>query len=224
MPDQMSARSMPPIPTIRASLRLFFRFASPRILGVQLALALSVRWVLADFGSLDLCILLAIALWWPFQEWLFHRFLLHAPPVEAFGRRFNAPGAKEHRAHHRKPWRLGYVFLPAKTLAPLVPLHLAFWWAITPDLRSMCTGLAAFTAATLLYEWVHFIVHVPYRPRTAWLKRVSRNHRLHHFKNEHYWFAFTVPRIDTILRTDPDPKAVSKSPTVRTLGVADEQV
>ena len=69
--------------------------------------------------------------------------------------------------------------------------------------------------AAAIYEWVHYIVHTSHRPKTALMRRIRRNHRWHHYKNERYWFAFTVPRIDTLLRTDPDPKDVELSPTAR---------
>ena len=36
-----------------------------------------------------------------------------------------------------------------------------------------------------VYEWIHFLIHTAYRPRTSVYKAIWRNHRLHHFKNEH---------------------------------------
>jgi sterol desaturase/sphingolipid hydroxylase (fatty acid hydroxylase superfamily) len=45
-----------------------------------------------------------------------------------------------------------------------------------------------------------------------------RNHRLHHFKNEHYWFAVTTPGLaDRALGTYPDPQSVPTSPTAKNL-------
>ena len=78
-----------------------------------------------------------------------------------------------------------------------------------------------FTLATLLYEWVHYLTHTPYRPRSAYLRRIVRNHRLHHFKNEHHWYAFTAPLVDTLFGTNPEPGDVDLSPTVHTLGIED---
>ena len=46
-----------------------------------------------------------------------------------------------------------------------------------------------------------------------------RNHRLHHFKNEHYWFGVTMLGADRLLRTAPQAEDVERSPTARTLGV-----
>jgi len=47
---------------------------------------------------------------------------------------------------------------------------------------------------------------------------VWRNHRLHHYKNEHYWFTVTTAgTADRVLGTGPDPERVATSPTVRDL-------
>lgn len=44
------------------------------------------------------------------------------------------------------------------------------------------------------------------------------NHRLHHDKNEHYWFTVTTPgTADRLFGTNPDPATVPTSPTVRAL-------
>src|SRR5439155_1152550 len=53
------------------------------------------------------------------------------------------------------------------------------------------TYLVAASAAGLSYEWVHFLVHSDYRPVTRAYRAVWNNHRLHHYKNEHYWFTVT---------------------------------
>ena len=50
---------------------------------------------------------------------------------------------------------------------------------------------------------------------------VWRNHRLHHYKNEHYWFAVvTAGTADRVLGTYPEPSSVASSPTVKALHTA----
>ena len=66
---------------------------------------------------------------------------------------------------------------------------------------------------------MHYLVHTRYTPRSARYQRLWRNHRLHHFKNEHYWFGVTMLSADRLLRTAPDPESVERSETARTLGV-----
>jgi hypothetical protein len=123
-----------------------------------------------------------------------------------------------HRAHHREPWNLDYVFLPTKVLVPLVPLNVLVWWAIMPTLALALTGMAALGAAALVYEWVHYLTHTGYRPRSRYYRRIWRGHRLHHFKNEAFWHAFTVPLVDDLMGSGPDPTEVELSATCRTLG------
>ena len=48
-------------------------------------------------------------------------------------------------------------------------------------------------------------------------RAIWRAHRLHHFKNEEYWFGVTNPAADMVLRTYPDPGTVPTSPTARDL-------
>jgi len=45
-----------------------------------------------------------------------------------------------------------------------------------------------------------------------------RNHRLHHFKNERYWFGVTSTVGDRVIGTLPDQSTVPRSPTARSLG------
>jgi hypothetical protein len=43
-------------------------------------------------------------------------------------------------------------------------------------------------------------------------------HRLHHYKNEHYWFTVTTAgTADRLFGTHPEPGSVQTSPTVRAL-------
>ena len=54
-------------------------------------------------------------------------------------------------------------------------------------------------------------------PRSRYYRAVWRNHRLHHFKNEHYWHGITNNVSDRVLGTNPDQRSVQRSATARTL-------
>ena len=95
------------------------------------------------------------------------------------------------------------------------------WYFITPNIELALTGIIAFTMCSLFYEWIHFFSHIPYVPKNNWLKKVQRNHRAHHFKNENYWYAFTIPQFDELFGPGPDPKNTPRSTTCKTLGVED---
>ena len=77
---------------------------------------------------------------------------------------------------------------------------------------------AAFASAALLYEWVHYLVHTRYIPRSRLYKRLWTHHRLHHYKNENYWFGVSMTSGDGLLQTRPEHRGVPTSATCRTLG------
>ena len=78
--------------------------------------------------------------------------------------------------------------------------------------------LVTVAALGLGYEWSHYLIHSDYRPKSRAFRAVWRNHRLHHYKNEHYWFTVTTSgTADRFLRTYPDPAGVATSPTARAL-------
>ena len=69
------------------------------------------------------------------------------------------------------------------------------------------------------YEWTHFLIHSSYRPRHRVYRSMWRAHRLHHFRNENYWFGVTMHLGDRVLGTFPARDEVPVSQTSRTLGV-----
>ena len=53
----------------------------------------------------------------------------------------------------------------------------------------------------LCYEWTHYLIHSDYKPKTRVYRAIWRNHRNHHYKNEHYWFTVTSSgTADRVLR------------------------
>jgi len=78
--------------------------------------------------------------------------------------------------------------------------------------------MVAVGALMFNYEWVHYLVHSDYRPNSRAFRSVWRNHRLHHYKNEHYWFTVTsAGTADRLFGTYPDAADVETSPTVKAL-------
>jgi hypothetical protein len=206
--------------TLGEAARVFVRHGSPRFLLAAIAATLIARIGAGAFSIHDVALCAAIFVLWPVQEWLIHVFLLHFEPVR-FGR-FTVDFAIpiEHRAHHRDPWNLEILFIPVQGFAVSVPLLLLIFLGLMPTVALATTGLLFYLLMSLRYEWVHFLVHTRYRPRTKWFRRLWRNHRLHHCKNEHYWFGVTMLGGDRLLGTSPDPSTVALSETCRTLGAS----
>src|SRR5581483_8410948 len=135
--------------------------------------------------------------------------------------------AREHRAHHLAPGKLGGVLIPTYALIIFfVQIAVTVWLVSFPihlvlggdRLGQTATGLLMNYAILAAYEWSHFLIHTPYRPRGRYYRAIWRGHRLHHYKNEHYWFGVTSTVADHVLGTAPDQAAVAKSGTARTLG------
>ena len=154
----------------------------------------------------------------PLIEWVVHVVVLHWRPRDLGPLRVDSLLARKHRAHHADPRDLPLVFIPTPVLAWLLPAYVLLAWALMPTTSSAFTLLVSVYAIMAGYEWVHYLVHSDYRPRSRWFRHVWRNHRLHHYKNEHYWFGVaTAGTADRLLRTYPTPADVATSPTVRAL-------
>jgi hypothetical protein len=179
--------------------------------------ALGIRVALGNWSAWDAAIPLMLLCFWPLQEWLIHVFILHYRPVTLFGRQLDFKVPRLHREHHQDPWRLDLVFIPIHVFAytPLTVGALVLLGLPQPQL--VATGLAAYYALSLHYEWVHFMIHTRYRPRLGYYQRLARNHLLHHFRNEHYWYGVTMLQADGWLGTAPVPNEVPKSETAMTL-------
>ena len=205
--------------TLSGAVRRYFRQRCIQFLLLQCIVAAAIRgWCTSD-ATTDGLVVLGVLVYWPLQEWFFHWTVLHMKPFH-LGPFFIDPYfPKQHRLHHRQPEDLNTTFLPLRFVLTVAPFHVLLWWLITPSIGAACTGIAFFTLATLIYEWVHFLTHTPYRPRGRYYRWIRRNHQMHHFRNENYWFSFTAPFLDTVFGTGPNPADVPRSSSCRTLGV-----
>jgi sterol desaturase/sphingolipid hydroxylase (fatty acid hydroxylase superfamily) len=146
-----------------------------------------------------------------------HKHLLHLEPRTVLGVRVDPLFARKHRAHHRDPRDVDLTLLPSSVIAGAIPGAGAAWLMLLGPRRAALTAMAAYSTMALVYEWTHFIVHTGVRPKTAYGKKVRRNHRLHHYRHEAHWLGFTLPAVDAWLGTDPDPATVPRSKTAMDL-------
>lgn len=205
--------------TLAEAARVFVRHGSPRFLLVATTMTVAARVALGGWTVWDAALCATIFALWPVQEWLIHVFILHFEPLHVFGRTIDFTIPIEHRAHHRDPWNLEILFIPVHGFYVSVPLLLAIFVGLMPGIELALTGLAFYLLLSLRYEWVHFLVHTRYRPKSAYFRRLWRNHRLHHCKNERYWFGVTMLGGDRLLGTSPEPSSVALSHTCRTLAL-----
>jgi sterol desaturase/sphingolipid hydroxylase (fatty acid hydroxylase superfamily) len=215
------------IKTLAEARRAFAAKRSPKLLAAAVALLAAVRVALGGASWRDAVAVAAMLLVYPLGEWAIHVYLLHLRPFRLRGRRVELPTARAHREHHEQPNDLGLILLAPLEVALLllvaVPLVVGAGGLLiglaagTVPLAPLAT--AALTAAVLIgiYEWTHFLIHTAYRPRSRYYRSIWRSHRLHHFKNEHYWHGITTNVSDRLLGTYPDQRSVRRSRTARTL-------
>ena len=204
--------------SLGAAIKEFYRFNSPRLLTVMALAAVALKVVLGGWSLWDLAIVAAVLAFWPIQEWLIHVFILHMKPIKLFGKAITPTVAKRHQYHHAHPWDLASIFVPVRVELATAPLVVAFWWLVTPTWGLFATGMAVFLIMALVYEWTHYLIHSKWRPQSKFYKHLWQSHRLHHCKNENYWFGVTMTGGDTLFGTNPDQKTVETSDTCRTLG------
>jgi len=133
------------------------------------------------------------------SEYGYHRYAFHAPPAAQKWILFLQH--RLHYDHHVEPARLDLLFLPLWFIVPNYIVTGALAWLVWPDWSKVFFLLAGSSAAILYYEWVHYVAHIPYRPRTRWGQWIKKYHLWHHFKNETLWFGVTNPSFDFLAKT-----------------------
>ncbi len=194
--------------------RIFFRHASPRILVGFLVYAVAYRLWVGGFTGWDLALASLQLAVQPLTEWLVHVFVLHQRPRRIGRWTLDTRLARDHRTHHEDPHAPRWWFIPVPSgilvfggVALLSHLVLPQGLAATFTLMTVGVGL--------FYEWTHYVCHSTYKPRSRYFKFLVRHHRLHHFKNEHYWMGVTVVGGDRLLGTLKSPRDVETSPSCR---------
>jgi hypothetical protein len=204
--------------TLAQARRRFAGHASPWILAAFLATALIGRVAVGDFRLSDLILVPIMLAVFPFFEWVLHVCVLHWRPRRIAGITIDPMVARKHRWHHANPRDIDNLFIPWQAFVTLLPAFTAIGLLAMPRLGLGLTFIAVAGALGLGYEWVHFLIHTDYVPKTVLYKAVWRNHRLHHYRNEHYWFTVTTTgTADRVLGTYRDPREVDPSPTAKAL-------
>ncbi|WKG00927.1 sterol desaturase family protein [Mycolicibacterium sp. HK-90] len=204
--------------TLGDAAREFTRHPTPWMIGGALVVAVTARAAVGDWQLTDLLVPAAMLASFPFFEWIVHVFVLHWKPRK-FGR-FTVDSllARDHRRHHVDPRDIPLIFIPWRALLWILPLATAVALLAFPRPALGLTFLSFLTVLGLGYEWCHYLIHSDYKPKSSVYRAVWRNHRQHHYKNEHYWFTVTTAgTADRVLGTHPDPATVPTSPTAKNL-------
>lgn len=204
--------------TLGRAFEEFVRHPSPWMIGTTLVGALIARVVVGDWQLTDLLVPAVMLAVFPVFEWIVHVTVLHWRPRRLGPIALDSELARKHREHHVDPRDIPLIFIPAKTLSVLVVVLIALAVFAFPRLGLGLTFLIAITLLGLGYEWTHYLIHTDYKPKGSLYRAVWRNHRHHHYKNEHYWFTVTSSgTADRLFGTYPDPATTETSPTARNL-------
>jgi hypothetical protein len=204
--------------SLGAAWLAFWRHPSPWLIGTMLLAAVTARIIAGDWRWSDAWLPAVMIAAFPFFEWVVHVCILHWRPRRLGRMRLDPLLARKHRAHHADPRDVPLVFIPWQALIWLIAGYTAIGLLAFPRLGLGLTFLTMIGLLGLGYEWTHYLIHSDYRPVSRIYRAVWRNHRLHHYKNEHYWFTVTTAgTADRVLGTHPDPETVATSPTVRDL-------
>ena len=204
-------------PSLGATVQLFARHWSPRLITASLLVCLPVRLWLGNWTHWDAALALGLIAFQPVNEWLIHVFVLHLRPRKIGPWTLDFRLAKKHRAHHLNPWDVDTLFIPVRTLVISLIVESALFFTLLPTHALAMSALTTTVAIGLFYEWSHFLPHSAYRPKLKWWRDVVKFHRLHHFKNENYWMGVSSNFGDMLLGTFPNVRDVPNSDTVRTL-------
>lgn len=214
-PDEYTAPGL----TLSRAARIFVGTFSARILIPAVLITAGFRLALGGWRWWDLGVGAIILAAQPFTEWIIHVTVLHLKPIRIGSRSIDPLLSRRHRQHHADPKVLDLVLVPRPVIVTSVASNVLIYWLITPSWQLALSGLFVSYAMFLVYEWIHFLIHSSYKPQGWYFRYVYRAHRLHHYRNENYWFGVTVHFADHVLHTFPEKDEVPVSATAFTLGV-----
>jgi Fatty acid hydroxylase len=211
--------------TKRQIARRYVRARSAQVLITASVVLVGGRLLVGGFGRGDLIVVaITLAITGP-VEWFIHRYLLHAAPDSWTSRTLHT--GHGHREHHLDPTDLRWLLLRGVDAAVFVAafgvvtaawVMPSMWITGSALLGPFLTAWAGAAIGLAHYELVHLLVHTRYRCRSRYYRRLARHHRLHHYRNEHYWLGVTANSGDRLLRTLPRRRAdVPLSDTARSL-------
>ena len=215
--------------TFRELVVAYFQYpAIIAYLALAAAAVFAYAWRPAPLAPTALAIL-AATLVYPLFWYLIHRYILHSRwmyKVPFLARTWK----RIHYDHHQDPNHLEVLFGALHTTLPTIALGvIPLGWAI----GSLWGADAAFGAAaaafatglvtTCVYEFVHCVQHLAYKPKSRALAEMKKRHMAHHFHDENGNYGITTFFWDKAFGTWYDrPDRPEKSPTVFNLGYTPE--
>jgi sterol desaturase/sphingolipid hydroxylase (fatty acid hydroxylase superfamily) len=204
-------------------------FTYPAIIAyLTLAVASIGVFIWSPAPAVPTLIAVAVAsLAYPLIWYLLHRNVLHSRWM--WRHKWMASTWKRiHYDHHQDPNHLEVLFGALHTTLPTIALGVipigyaigAYWGA---PLGGAAAAFATGLITTCIYEFVHCIQHLAYKPKSKLIAEMKKRHMAHHFHDENGNYGITTFFWDKVFGTFYDrPERPVKSPTVFNLGYTDE--
>jgi sterol desaturase/sphingolipid hydroxylase (fatty acid hydroxylase superfamily) len=199
-------------------------FQYPAILAyIVLSFASAGVWLAWPAGALEtLASIAVIVLAYPLVWYALHRWVLHSNWM--FKVPFLASTWKRiHYDHHQDPNHLEVLFGALHTTLPTIGIvAVAVGYAIG-GIGGAAAAFGAGLVTTCIYEFVHCIQHLAYKPKWKLVAEMKKRHMAHHFHDEHGNYGITNYFWDKAFGTFYDRKdRPRKSATVFNLGYTPE--
>jgi sterol desaturase/sphingolipid hydroxylase (fatty acid hydroxylase superfamily) len=171
----------------------------------------------ATMIAAGLSIFLYPLMWYVIHRWVLHsRWMFKVPFLASTWKRI-------HYDHHQDPNHLEVLFGALHTTLPTIAaISLPMGYAVGGT-GGAAAAFAAGLLTTCVYEFVHCIQHLAYKPKSKWIAEMKKRHMAHHFHDENGNYGITSFFWDKLLGTFYDrPERPEKSPTVFNLGYTPE--
>ena len=195
-------------------------FQYPAILAYIALAAVSVgvwaRYPATPLQTLAAIVLIVVAyplVWYALHRWVLHSNWMFKVPLLA------ATWKRIHYDHHQDPNHLEVLFGALHTTLPTIAIvTLPAGYAIG-GIGGAAAAFATGLVTTCVYEFVHCIQHLAYKPKLKLIAEMKKRHMAHHFHDERGNYGITNYFWDRAFRTFYDRKdRPAKSPTVFNLG------
>lgn len=208
--------------SIKDLIKAFFTHYSIQVyIALALIGAVVSAWLAESWTGPVLAVIVTWVLY-PLVEYLVHRFLLHSH----FMFKSEATAAvwkRIHFDHHQNPHELSVLFGALYTTVPTIALITIPIGAVIAGSAGAAAAFAAGCAVFMAYEFVHCVQHLPFTPKSAWLRELKHHHLSHHFHSEQGNFGITTEAVDRAFGTHYEkPKDVPRSRTRFNLGYDDD--
>lgn len=157
-------------------------------------------------------------IWYVLHRWVLHSRWMFKHPL------FASTWKRIHYDHHQDPNHLEVLFGALHTTLPTIAIGvIPLGWAIgsfwDAGFGGAAIAFATGLVTTCIYEFVHCIQHLAYKPRNKFLVEMKRRHMAHHFHDEDGNYGITTFFWDKLFGTFYDrSERPEKSPTVFNLG------